>query len=86
LPSSFQSLKYCSAQDQYFLEDESGRISLDLNHIGRENFQCVTGVIVALLGAETASGQFLVKDYSFPGLPSPSHLSLTFIPPRQFAS
>ena len=69
-------LKFTDAKDVYMLEDESGRITLDLKLIGRENFPCFTGVIVAILGAESASGEFLVKEYCLADYPSPAPWSL----------
>ena len=48
------------------LEDESGRIPL----VGEKltQFNLVTGVIMAVLGMETESGEFAVVDVCFAGL------------------
>lgn len=63
---------FSSPSDVYLLEDESGRIILDLSEVGRSNFVCFTGVIVAVLGIESPNGEFLVKDYCFAELPGPA--------------
>lgn len=62
------------------LEDESGRITLDLKLVGREYFPCFTGVVVALIGAESASGEFLVKEYCLADFPNPVSWSLQASP------
>lgn len=51
----------------YFIEDDSGRISLQFNDLIPSRL-FVTGVSVALLGKETASGFFEVQDYCFAGI------------------
>lgn len=73
--------KYHSPDDMIMLEDESGRVQLVGNILQRtidasggtpsaggwENL-LVTGVIMAALGHETASGEFEVMDYCFAGM------------------
>ncbi|WVR04983.1 hypothetical protein IAU60_001995 [Kwoniella sp. DSM 27419] len=65
--------KFYSAQDAVHLEDESGRVRLVGEKIRRERDRegggLVTGVIMAALGMETASGDFEVIDLCFAGLP-----------------
>lgn len=51
----------------YYIEDDSGRISLQFNDLIPSRL-FVTGVSVALLGKETASGFFEVQDYCFAGI------------------
>lgn len=51
----------------YFIEDDSGRISLQFTDLIPSRL-FVTGVSVALLGKETASGFFEVQDYCFAGV------------------
>ena len=58
-----------SEDDQYSLEDESGRISLVGQHIQNHRWNLVTGVIAAVLGAETPNGEFEVVDMCFAGAP-----------------
>jgi DNA polymerase delta subunit 2 len=47
------------------LEDESGRLFLTGDIISEANL--VTGLVVAVLGAETAAGDFQVQDICYPG-------------------
>ncbi|KAF8248078.1 hypothetical protein K440DRAFT_626676 [Wilcoxina mikolae CBS 423.85] len=54
--------------DQTMLEDESGRLRLTGGVL--ESQELVTGVIVAVLGTETANGDFSVIDIKIPDLPS----------------
>ncbi|WRT66895.1 uncharacterized protein IL334_003859 [Kwoniella shivajii] len=65
--------KFFSAQDAVHLEDESGRVRLVGERIRRERDRqgggLVTGVIMAVLGMETSSGDFEVIDLCFAGLP-----------------
>ncbi|PVG04154.1 hypothetical protein CPB86DRAFT_803688 [Serendipita vermifera] len=58
-------LKFYSDNDQTILEDESGRIFLTGDVIPEANL--VTGLVVAVLGAETAAGEFRVQDVCYPG-------------------
>ncbi|CAG8693122.1 17615_t:CDS:2, partial [Cetraspora pellucida] len=59
--------KYCSADDVFFLEDESGRIKLVGDILKRETR--VTGVIMAVLGKENTEGNFEVCDICVAGFP-----------------
>lgn len=52
--------------DEITLEDDSGRLVLAGSVI--KNQLIVTGCVIAVLGAETASGEFEVRDIIFPGL------------------
>ncbi|KAK9478819.1 DNA polymerase alpha/epsilon subunit B-domain-containing protein [Lipomyces japonicus] len=52
--------------DEITLEDESGRLNL-VGPVIKNTF-LVTGCVVAVLGSETASGDFDVVDIKFPGL------------------
>ncbi|KAF3915821.1 hypothetical protein ABW21_db0206766 [Orbilia brochopaga] len=54
-------------KDEIMLEDESGRIRLIGNTITHETL--VTGCVIAVMGTETASGEFEVVDIIFPELP-----------------
>lgn len=60
-------LKYKSDQDTIAIEDESGRIELSGSILASEFW--VTGMVVGLLGCETALGTFEVEDICFPGMP-----------------
>ncbi|ORY90030.1 DNA polymerase alpha/epsilon subunit B-domain-containing protein [Syncephalastrum racemosum] len=61
-------LKYKSDQDTIAIEDESGRIELSGSILANEFW--VTGMVVGLLGCETALGTFEVEDVCFPGMPA----------------
>jgi DNA polymerase delta subunit 2 len=52
--------KFCSAEDNVMLEDESGRIRLIGDRV--RDARLVTGVIIGALGMETPSGDFEVID------------------------
>ncbi|KAK6334060.1 hypothetical protein TWF696_002562 [Orbilia brochopaga] len=54
-------------KDEIMLEDESGRIRLIGTTITHETL--VTGCVIAVMGTETASGEFEVVDIIFPELP-----------------
>ncbi|RUS20370.1 DNA polymerase delta small subunit [Endogone sp. FLAS-F59071] len=63
--------KYISDKDRVTLEDESGRIVLTGSRLKKETL--VTGIIIAVLGSETTSGEFEVLDICLPDLaPQPS--------------
>ncbi|KAL7004740.1 DNA polymerase delta small subunit Cdc1 [Cystobasidiomycetes sp. EMM_F5] len=65
--------KFLSDDDEVMLEDESGRVRLIGKIIEERKFPLVTGVIAAILGAETQSGDFEVVDICFAGMaPQPS--------------
>ncbi|KAF0463392.1 DNA polymerase alpha/epsilon subunit B-domain-containing protein [Gigaspora margarita] len=66
-PPSPPRQKYCNDDDEFFLEDESGRIKLIGGILKQENI--VTGVIMAVLGKESSEGNFEVFDICFAGLP-----------------
>lgn len=53
-------------QDTISLEDESGRIRLIGSKLNSETL--CTGIVIAVLGSETSSGDFEVIDVSYPGL------------------
>ncbi|KAK6529759.1 hypothetical protein TWF281_008920 [Arthrobotrys megalospora] len=53
--------------DEIMIEDESGRLRLVGSKIQKEDL--VTGCIIAVMGTETASGEFEVIDIVFPELP-----------------
>ncbi|EWC46283.1 hypothetical protein DRE_04454 [Drechslerella stenobrocha 248] len=57
-------------KDEIMLEDESGRIRLIGNTINRE--MLVTGCVIAVMGTETAGGEFEVGDIILPELPPQS--------------
>ncbi|KAF3924620.1 hypothetical protein AA313_de0202330 [Arthrobotrys entomopaga] len=54
-------------KDQIMIEDESGRLRLVGNMIMQQGL--VTGCIIAVMGTETASGEFEVVDIILPELP-----------------
>ncbi|KAI8921375.1 DNA polymerase alpha/epsilon subunit B-domain-containing protein [Powellomyces hirtus] len=58
--------KYATEDDEFILEDESGRVSLTGSILKKT--MLVTGIIIAVLGCETASGQFEVIDICYPAL------------------
>ncbi|GAA5856203.1 hypothetical protein JCM8547_000817 [Rhodosporidiobolus lusitaniae] len=64
-----QRRKYHSSLDEVMLEDESGRVRLVGQKIDNSQGTFVTGTILAALGAETASGDFEVFEYTFAGMP-----------------
>ncbi|KAG8808743.1 hypothetical protein FRC17_003801 [Serendipita sp. 399] len=57
--------KFHSEEDQTLLEDESGRITLGGEFLSSINL--VTGLVVAVLGVETSTGDFQVVDICYPG-------------------
>ncbi|CAG8491249.1 7691_t:CDS:10 [Ambispora leptoticha] len=59
--------KYCSENDEYMLEDESGRIKLIGDILKTENL--VTGIVLAVLGFENKAGEFEVMDICYAGIP-----------------
>ncbi|GAA5892090.1 hypothetical protein JCM6882_005692 [Rhodosporidiobolus microsporus] len=61
--------KYHSTNDEVMLEDESGRVRLVGPKIDNSQGIFVTGTTMAVLGAETASGDFEVWEYCFAGMP-----------------
>ncbi|CAG8710164.1 2808_t:CDS:2, partial [Scutellospora calospora] len=67
-PPSPPRSKYCSTDDVFFLEDESGRIKLIGDILKQEII--VTGVIMAALGKENSEGNFEVFDICFAGIPN----------------
>ncbi|KAI6111515.1 DNA polymerase alpha/epsilon subunit B-domain-containing protein [Pisolithus croceorrhizus] len=58
--------KFHSDEDSVMLEDESGRVKLVGERL--HSTRLVTGVIIAALGMETASGDFEVVDICYPEL------------------
>ncbi|GHJ84295.1 hypothetical protein NliqN6_0697 [Naganishia liquefaciens] len=66
--------KFYSPNDVIHLEDERGRVTLVGERLRQEIEKpgggLVTGVVVAALGMETASGDFEVIDICYAGLPS----------------
>ena len=61
------------AQDELFLEDQSGRVKLVGELIEQPALarQCVTGAVAGVLGIETPGGDLEVRHVFFPGLPAP---------------
>jgi DNA polymerase delta subunit 2 len=60
--------KYVSAEDEYLLEDEHGRIKLIGDSL-RDGTPMVTGIVIAVLGTEAKTGEFQVDDYCVAGFP-----------------
>ncbi|PVV04289.1 hypothetical protein BB560_001214 [Smittium megazygosporum] len=60
--------KYFSDNDEIWLEDESGRILLDLSNLS-DVPTIVTGMILAFLGTISVAGAFIVEDHMDSGLP-----------------
>lgn len=61
-------------KDEFFVEDESGRVRLVGDGLAPDGYlrsALVTGVVVAILGTETRSGDFEVADVIFAGVPPP---------------
>lgn len=58
-------IKFHSDDDQVFLEDESGRIVVVGEFL--KGLNLVTGIVVAFLGMEKASGDFEAMDICYPG-------------------
>ncbi|KIY51080.1 hypothetical protein FISHEDRAFT_38252, partial [Fistulina hepatica ATCC 64428] len=67
LPTLPPQRKICSEDDEIMLEDESGRIQLVGEHV--KDARLVTGIVVAVLGAETPSGEFEVVSVCSAGMP-----------------
>eukprot|EP00041_Stephanoeca_diplocostata_P028186 m.789764 g.789764 ORF g.789764 m.789764 type:complete len:484 (-) comp23324_c1_seq2:70-1521(-) len=69
--------KYFSSDDSIVLEDQSGRVGLSGDVLLPKNM--VTGVVIAVMGRELASGEFGVEDYCFalPGPQAPLQGALT---------
>ncbi|PWN36697.1 uncharacterized protein FA14DRAFT_118691 [Meira miltonrushii] len=62
-------------RDEFFVEDESGRVRLVGDGLAPDGYlrsALVTGVVVAILGTETRSGDFEVADAIFAGVPPPN--------------
>ena len=59
--------KYCGEGDTLVLEDESGRITLAGSKLDGETL--VTGVVLAVRGVLSSSGELEVSDFCLPGLP-----------------
>ncbi|XP_072760075.1 DNA polymerase delta subunit 2 [Anoplolepis gracilipes] len=64
---------YCSEKDQLFLEDEMLRIRLLVEDAELKNY--VTGVVCAILGYKEKDGNFVIKDWCFPGCVPKSSLA-----------
>ena len=69
IPAPLPPEKYYSDGDVIMLEDESGRIQLVGDRM--KKVVLVTGIIMAALGRETATGEFEVFDVCFAGVPPP---------------
>ncbi|KAJ4979957.1 hypothetical protein NE237_010737 [Protea cynaroides] len=69
-----KSHNFMHPEDYLVLEDESGRVKLGGTLLEPSLF--VTGLVVALHGKETTTGQFLVQDIHEAGLPSQIELPL----------
>ncbi|CAJ1942980.1 unnamed protein product [Cylindrotheca closterium] len=61
----------CRPSDQLYLEDESGRVSLEL----KETHQFCTGVVIGVKGVVDASGTFQVEGLFPPATPDPVTLT-----------
>ncbi|KAH0445935.1 hypothetical protein IEQ34_025230 [Dendrobium chrysotoxum] len=60
-------------KDEFFIEDESGRVRLVGDGLAPDGYlrnALVTGVVVAILGTETRSGDFEIADAIFAGIPA----------------
>ena len=60
---------YLDENCEYFLEDESGRVKLDLTSWVSDNFDLITGICIAIKGKELDNGSFCVSDVCLPGIP-----------------
>ncbi|KAJ3012484.1 hypothetical protein HKX48_006263 [Thoreauomyces humboldtii] len=58
--------KYATEEDTVVLEDESGRVKLTGAIL--KSTMLVTGIVMAVLGCETAAGEFEVVDICYPAL------------------
>ena len=59
---------YLGGEEQYFIEDESGRLELQIPAEIACTAGLATGMCVALRGHEEENGHFRVSDYCLPGL------------------
>lgn len=60
---------YLGGEEQYYIEDEFGRLELQLSSDLKSRTEFITGMCIALRGKELEeSGLFKVFDYCFPGL------------------
>lgn len=64
-------MKYTGSGDEYFLEDESGRVELLISDVVKKHIgpALITGTCVALRGREDSSGKFDVADFCLAGCP-----------------
>jgi len=62
--------RYISEKDKLILEDALQRIPLMGNILPEE---CYTGCVVAVLGKQMESGQFMVEEYTYAGFPPQTH-------------
>lgn len=70
--------------DEILLEDESGRLRLTGERVSSDLL--VTGAVIAVLGTETASGDFMVMDIKFPEYaPQVARMAKTSQSPRYLA-
>lgn len=60
--------KYVSKAPSVFLEDESGRIELDISEL--ESYPWVTGITVGIRGVADSLGKFKVHGVTEAGIPS----------------
>ncbi|ORZ39519.1 DNA polymerase alpha/epsilon subunit B-domain-containing protein [Catenaria anguillulae PL171] len=75
-PAAAQARKIWSDQDKVAIEDEYGRVVLEVDEYlsrnsGDKAVPLITGVVAAVIGTETKSGGFQVADMCFAGLPDP---------------
>jgi hypothetical protein len=65
--------KYISSltPSEFFLEDESGRLELDFASLELGPVDLITGMCVALRGAELENGKFAVRQFCLPS-PAPT--------------
>ncbi|GBB88103.1 hypothetical protein RclHR1_14620003 [Rhizophagus clarus] len=59
--------KYCSPMDEFWLDDDSGRIKIVGDRLKEEII--VSGIIMSVLGKENSQGEFEVSDIFIAGLP-----------------
>lgn len=78
-----ESSKYCSQDDAFLLEDESGR--LVLTGAALATTRLVTGAVIAVRGCVKPSGELEIADICFPGLAPQSPIGAADEPDRYVA-
>jgi DNA polymerase delta subunit 2 len=61
--------KYCGEGDCLLLEDESGRVALDVPAELADDTALITGVVVGVVGTLSDAGELVVEGFCVPGLP-----------------